>query len=194
VSDSVWPHRRQPTRLLCPWDSPGKNTGVGCHFLLQCMKVKSQSEVTQSCLTPSDPMDCSLPGSSIHGICQARVLEWGAIAFSTKYEWGLPKQGSRGCCHSPWWLLRSWGNVRSKVNQEIRLAPDSWGAYERSEFSEPRGLHLPIRGMLNSLTWYLIFDFQSACSLCCKLIYTLTPLLASLGQVSQSYWDVVSWA
>ena len=65
-----------------PWDSPGKNTGVGCHFLLQCMKVKSESEVAQFCLTCSDPMDCSLPGSSIHGIFQARVLEWGAIAFS----------------------------------------------------------------------------------------------------------------
>ena len=64
----------------CPWDSPGKNTGVGFHFLLQCMKVKSQSEVAQSCPTLSDPMDCSLPGSSIHGILQARVLEWGAIA------------------------------------------------------------------------------------------------------------------
>ena len=65
-----------------PWDSPGKNTGVGCHFLLQCMKVKSESEVAQSCLTLSDPMECSLPGSSIHGIFQARALEWGAIAFS----------------------------------------------------------------------------------------------------------------
>ena len=58
VSDSVRPHRRQPTRLLCPWDSPGKNTGVGCHCLLQCVKVKSESEVAQSCLTLSDPMDC----------------------------------------------------------------------------------------------------------------------------------------
>ena len=65
-----------------PWDSPGKNTGVGCHFLLQCRKVKSESEVTQSCPTLNDPIDCSLPGSSIHGIFQARVLEWGAIAFS----------------------------------------------------------------------------------------------------------------
>ena len=83
VSDSVWPHRPQPTRLPCPWDSPGKNTGVDCHFLLQCMKVKSESEVAQSCLTLRDPMDCSLPGSSIHGIFQARVLEWGAIAFSS---------------------------------------------------------------------------------------------------------------
>ena len=79
---TLWPHRRQPTRLPHHWDSPGKNTGVGCHFLLQCMKVKSQSEVTQLCLTLSDPMDCSLPGSSVHGIFQARVLEWGAIAFS----------------------------------------------------------------------------------------------------------------
>ena len=74
--------RQQPTRLLCPWDSPGKNTGAGCHFLLQCMKVKSESEVAQSSLTLSDPMDCSPPGSSIHGSFQARVLEWGAIAFS----------------------------------------------------------------------------------------------------------------
>ena len=82
MSDSLRPHRRKPTRLPHPWDSPGKNTGVGCHFLLQCMKVKSEREVTQSCPTLSDPMDYSLPGSSIHGIFQARVLEWGAIAFS----------------------------------------------------------------------------------------------------------------
>ena len=79
------PHRRQPTRLPHPWDSPGKNTRVGCHFLLQCRKVKSESEVAQSCPTLSDPMDCSPPGSSIHGIFQARVLEWGAIAFSQLY-------------------------------------------------------------------------------------------------------------
>ena len=76
------PQRRQPTRFPHPWDSLGKNTGVGCHFLLQCMKVKSASEVSQSCLTLSNPMDCSPPGSSVHGIFQARVLEWGAIAFS----------------------------------------------------------------------------------------------------------------
>ena len=95
------PHRRQHTRLLCPWDSPGENTVVGCHFLLQCMKGKSESEVAQlcihvhtlhmyaaaakslqSCLTLRDPMDCSPPGSSIHGIFQARVLEWAALSFS----------------------------------------------------------------------------------------------------------------
>ena len=77
MSDSVWPHRMQPTRLLHPWDSPGKNTGVGCHFLLQCMKVKSKREVTQSCLTLSDPMDCSLPGSSVMGF--SRKEYWSEV-------------------------------------------------------------------------------------------------------------------
>ena len=76
------PHRRQPIRLRSPWDSPGKNTGVGCPFLLQCMRVKSESEVAQLCPTLHNPMDCSLPGSSVHGIFQARVVEWVAIAFS----------------------------------------------------------------------------------------------------------------
>ena len=82
MSNSVQPSGRQPTRLPRPWDSPGKNTGAGCHFLLQCMKVKRESEVAQLCLTLCDPMDCSLPGSSVHGIFQASVLEWGAISFS----------------------------------------------------------------------------------------------------------------
>ena len=85
MSDSVRSHGLQPTRLLRPWDSPGKNTGVGRHFLLQSMKVESESEVAQSCLTLSDPMDCSLPGFSIHGIFWATVLEWGAIAFSHSF-------------------------------------------------------------------------------------------------------------
>src|SRR5574341_810661 len=80
MSDSVRPHRRQPTRLPHPWDSLGRNTGVGCHFLLQCMQVKSESEVAQSCPTLSNTMDCSLPGSSVHGTFQARVLEWDAIS------------------------------------------------------------------------------------------------------------------
>ena len=82
MSDPVRPHRRQPTRLPHPLESPGKNTRVGCHFLLQCMKVKSESEVAQSSPTLSNPMGCSLSGSSVHGIFQARVLEWGAIVFS----------------------------------------------------------------------------------------------------------------
>ena len=86
MSNPGRPHRWQPRRLPHPWDSPGKNTGVGCHFLLQCMKVKSESKVAQSCLSLHNPMDCSLPGSSIHGIFQARVLEWVAIAFSIDWH------------------------------------------------------------------------------------------------------------
>ena len=95
MSDSVRPHRQQPIRLPRPWDSPGKNTGVRCHFLLQCMKMKSESQVAQLCPTLSDPMDYSLQVSSVHGIFQARVLEWGAIAFST---WGLTRS------QKPCWL------------------------------------------------------------------------------------------
>ena len=82
----MWPHRRQPIRLLCPWDSPGRNTGVGCHFLLQCMKGKSESKVAQSCPNRSDPMDCSPLGSSAPGILLAWVLEWVTIAFSAATE------------------------------------------------------------------------------------------------------------
>ena len=95
MSNSVRPHRQQSTRLPRPCDSPGKNTGVGCHFLLQCRKVKSESEVAHWYLTFSDPMDYSLPGYSVHGIFQARVLEWSAIAFSvifmirTSLKWSL---------------------------------------------------------------------------------------------------------
>ena len=84
---TVRPHRRPPTRLPHPWDSPGKNTGVGCNFLLQCIKVKSEREVAQSFPTLRDPVDCSLPGSSVHGIFQAKVLEWGAIALSREGAW-----------------------------------------------------------------------------------------------------------
>ena len=87
MSNSVQPHRWQPTRLPHPWDSPGKNTGVGCHFLLQCMKVRSESEVTQSCPTQR-PHGLQLTRLSVHGIFQARVLEWVASAFSeSKRRW-----------------------------------------------------------------------------------------------------------
>ena len=92
------PHRWQPTRLPRPWDSPGRNTGAGCHFLLQCRKVKSESEVAQSCMTLSDPTDCRLPGSSVHGIFQAQVLEWGChcttyyLIISVIHHIWLPKK------------------------------------------------------------------------------------------------------
>ena len=118
MSDSVRPHRRQPTRLPRPWDSPGKNTGVGCHFLLRCMKVKSQSEVAQSYLTLSDPMDCSPPGSSVHGIFQARVLEWGAIAFSRNGNktWFI----NRIPLHNHFML------TRAKSSQTLALPSSEW--------------------------------------------------------------------
>ena len=123
MSDSVQPHRRQPTRLRRPWDSPGKNTGVGCHFLLQCMKMKSESEVAQSCPTLWHPMDCSPPGSSIHGIIQARVLEWGAISFSAIYATSdlyRTYQGLRGEVNTEWHLCIEWQTIQSD---------EEWGFY-----------------------------------------------------------------
>ena len=107
MSNSVQPHRQQLTRLLRSWDSPGKNTGVGCHLLLQCMKVKRESEVTQSYLTLSDPMDCSPPGSSVHGIFQARVLEWVAISFSTGSS-QIMDRTPVSCIGR--WILYCWAN------------------------------------------------------------------------------------
>ena len=117
MSDSVWPHRWQPTRLPHPWDSSGKKTGVGCHFLLQCMKVKSESEVAQLCLTPSDPMDWSLPRSPAPGILQARTLEWVAISFSNAGKWKVKvKSLSRVRLSDPMdrgaWCSQSVGSQR----------------------------------------------------------------------------------
>ena len=123
MSDSVRPHGRQPTRLRRPWDSPGKNTGVGCHFLLQWMKVKSEREVAQSCPTLSDPMDCSLPGSSIHGICQARVLEWGAIAFSriATYQQRTLWSKLKGSCTTFYHNLLAGGQVHALLFRSFCL-------------------------------------------------------------------------
>ena len=124
MSDSVRPQRGEPTRLPRPWDSPGKNTGVGCHFLLQCMKVKSESEVAQSCPTLSDPMDCSLPGSSAHGIFQARILEWGAIAFSACCTWLTPNPLFPHFPPSHLFLPICWGVNRS-VNISFHRCPSA---------------------------------------------------------------------
>ena len=132
MSDSVRPHRGQPTRLPCPWDSPAKNTGVGCHFLLQCMKVKSESEVAQSCPTLRDPMDCSPPGSSVHGIFQARVLEWGAIAFSKMAEWCPPKDRSTVWPLGPVDIALFGKGVFADI---IQLIPPRWGHPGLSEWA-----------------------------------------------------------
>ena len=112
--------------------------------------------------------------------------------LASKCGCGLPKL--RSSCHPQQCLLRRWRNARNKVNKETGLAPDSCGANERNKFSETRGLRLPVHRMLNSLTWYLIFDVQTDRSLCCKLVYSLTSPSASLEQFSQSSWEPVSWA
>ena len=127
MSDSVWPQRWKPTRLPRPWDSPGKNTGVGCHFLLQCMKVKSEREVAQLCPTLSDPMDYSLLGSSIHGIFQARVLEWGAIAFS-KSQVSHCISGSVKSGHSRLGVLSKWGKScpRTPIHFDHNQTAKGW--------------------------------------------------------------------
>ena len=120
------PHRWQPTRLPRPWDSPGKNTGVGCHFLLQCMKVKSESEVAQLFPTLSDPMYCSLPGSSIHGIFQARVLEWDAIALT----WLFLTTSNRNKQNFPKFIVHDylWEMLLNQnfLSQELECSAGVW--------------------------------------------------------------------
>ena len=119
------PHRWQPTRLRRPWESPGKNTGVGCHFLLQCMNVKSESEVTQSCPTLRDPMVCSPPGSSVHGSFQARTLEWGARVNRLGLSKIHPEQKKENA------VVCWWGLARYKCVLEDAEA-------ERWEMQNPR--------------------------------------------------------
>ena len=128
MSNSVRPHRWQPTRLRRPWNSPGKNTGVGCHFLLQCMKVKSESEVAQSCPTLRDPMDCSLPGSSIHGIFQARVLERGAIAFSGNAgdPGSIPGFGRSAGEGKGYRLQYSWASLVAQMVKNLPARQETW--------------------------------------------------------------------
>ena len=135
MSSSVRPHRWQPTKLPRPWDSPGKNTGVGCHFLLQWMKVKSESEVAQSCLILRNPMDYHPPGSSVHGTFQARVLEWVAIVFSRL----LPLETLKMLKWSLYALSISW--ISSIKSSEKAMAPHSSTlAWRIPRMGEPGGL------------------------------------------------------
>ena len=152
MSDSVRPHRRQPTRLPCPWDSPGKNNGVGCYFLLQCMKVKSESEVAQSCLTLCNPTDCSPPGSSVHGVFQARVLEWGTIAFSVgRHSGGKEAHGKMLHITKGKWK----GKQQGDTTQHLSERPDS------------RTLTAPSAGGLRA-TWTLFHGYWE-----CKMVQPL---------------------
>ena len=112
----------QPTRLPRPWDSPGKNTGVGCHFLLQCMKGKSESEVTRSCPTLSDPMDCSAPGSSVHEIFQAGVLEWGAIGDPNS----IPGSGRSTEEGKGYPLQYSWASLVAQLGKNLPAMQETW--------------------------------------------------------------------
>ena len=142
MSDSVRPQRRQPTRLPCPWDSPGKNTGVGCHFLLQCMKVKVKS-------LSRDPMDCSPPGSSVRGIFQARVLERGAIDRSTN----SPKEGTQDRCTDRNTQHHTWthpprthtGTCYSRAPQRIQASTSTTRALS---LLFPPAWHRPLPGSL----------------------------------------------
>ena len=129
MSDSVRPHRRQPTRLRHLWDSPGKNTGMGCHFLLQCMKVKSESEVAQSCPTLRDPMDCSPPASSIHGKClqpELTVISLGSAPKSLELA-------SHHQQHNPLWdhgfLFTKSGQTSDQLDRVAEKSIHTTGTY-----------------------------------------------------------------
>ena len=163
VSDSVRPHGRQPTRLPRPWDSPGKNAGVGCHFLLQCMKVKSESEVAQSCPSLSDPMDCSLPGSSTHGMFQARVLEWVAIAFSAT--------DSQLCLNYVFdqWTLRTHTHPSTEPGVEVVQT-------HRAQF-----LHRVIPERVTGQASYVIHTCD---------MYLVSPQRFHKGEDSMAFWEV----
>ena len=173
----MWPHTLQPTRLPRPWDSPGKNTGVGCHFLLQCRQVKSASEVAQSSLTPSDPMNYSLPGSSVHGIFQARVLEWGAIAFSNAGKW---KVKVKSLSHL-WLPATPWTTAYQ--------APLSMG-FSRQEYWS--GVPLPSPNYwwsLANFSWFVDTSLQSLppSSLCPNFLLLIKTLDIVLGPTFTQY-------
>ena len=159
VSDSVKPHRRQPTRLPHPWDSPGKNTGVGCHFLLQCIKVESESEVAQSCPTLSDLMGCSPPGSSIRGIFQARALEWGGIAFSEPIGSHIWPERNMGCNAFSAEVLPTVDS-----SQRNCLNPSFWLSFEAEQypwelFSIDRDIYCLFLSEIQKLS-QLVFKFM----------------------------------
>ena len=165
MSDSVRPHRRQPIRLPGPWDSPGKNTGVGCHFLLQCMKVKSESEVTQSCLIFSDPMDCSLPGSSIHGIFPGKSTGVGCHCLLQCLCYISTNRISRTL------RMQSYSLVWYLKPSTMRPAPGVTLLAQSHQIPNT-GATFQVRGMPSlsrCLSYWNIFLICVLCSTCCSL-------------------------
>ena len=184
--DSVWPHRRQPTRLPHPWDSPGKTPGVGCHFLLQCMNVKSESEVkvkvnvkAQPWLTLRDPMDCSPPGSSVHGISQARVLEWGVIAFSALYIVSIKDSlCSKGLIVADW---QTWLKSPLKTPNRNRMVLIIATVIE-GERSRILDLNYILLFLSRSAIWYV--EWENSCHKNCTRLLSITGHLASLATLN----------
>ena len=160
-----------------PWDSPGKNTGVGCHFLLQCKKVKSENEVSQPSLTLSDTKDCSLPGSSVHGTFQARVLEWGAIAFSGAHSSLLLFQLFHWNSSFLTWPSIQFINLFSLTH----LLPLTWSI-------QSLVVHLLTQGSLLGFCWSFIFSLTSGC-------WSIHPRVNFSGffSIYSSSWEIVSW-
>ena len=152
MSDSVQPHRRQPTRLPHPWDSPGKNTRVGCHFLLQCMKVKSEREVAQSCPTLSDPMDCSSPGSSVHGIFPP---EYCSCQYPFPSQGDLPDPGVKP--RSPALQTDSLPSAAAAAAKSLQLCPTLCDPRD----SSPPGSPVPGILQARTLDWVAI-SFSNA--------------------------------
>ena len=188
MSDSVWPHRQQPTRLRRPWDSPGKNSGVGCHFLLQCMKEKSESEVAQSCPTLSNPMDYSLPGSSVHGF--SRQEYWSGVPLpSPMKESSLPNNFQKEGRET--YLQMKWGRGRQGIeNISLLLVPfSSWkkGLWEiNTKQSINQGFPNTVLGkvMLSKrILWSHVFG---------KLLYRIPSALRTGG--FERFWSRAAWS
>ena len=150
VSDSVQPQRRQPTRLPCPWDSPGKNTGVGCHLLLQCMKVKSESEVAQSCLTLSDPWTAAYQAPPSMGF--SRQEYWSGVPLPLKRQAiiNVDKDGVKRNLMHCWWehklVQPLWKTVCSKffLNNSYDLAIPLWGFTWRNQNTNSKRYFYPV--------------------------------------------------
>ena len=186
MSDPVRPHRWQPTRLLRPWDSPGKNTGVGCHFLLQRMKVKSESEVAQSCLTLRDPMDCSLPGSSVHAMPNLFLenpLSQQALGSQESQLWVALRRGQAPA--SP----TDYSGLCSDLSRPSRKGPiPRRGGCIRHQEQPLLVIRLPFKSR-SDITWHLNFQGALRAS---QVLLLITAEPQGTGRSSESKHAKVS--